>query len=57
MSMMRWTPLEEMDTLKKQIDSIFTPANLGYYSEKTSGDFVPPVEILESEKAYRLRFV
>jgi HSP20 family protein len=54
MSMMRWAPFEEMELLKKQIDHLFTTAS---GTESESMGFSPPVEVLEGEDHYRVRFM
>lgn len=56
MSMMRWTPFDEMENLRKQIDGIFMPLVVSHPGEK-SGSFVPPVEVIEHENGYRVRFM
>lgn len=56
MSMMKWSPFEEVELLRKQIDNIFTPLSpIG--SESGAHGLNPPVDIVEAENAYKVRFL
>lgn len=57
MSMMRWTPFEEMEHLRRQIDNIFVPVVVSHPGEKATTSFVPPVEVVERPDGYRVRFM
>lgn len=62
MSMMKWSPFEEVEQLRKQIDNIFTPLSaLGNETGHAYGNNAygmnPPVDVVEAENAYKVRFL
>lgn len=53
MSLMKWaTPFEEMDLLRKEMEGL-----LGNTQTNAASDFNPPVEVVESESNYQVRFI
>jgi HSP20 family protein len=48
MSMLCWTPLEEMDVLKREMESLFAPVSAAN-GESRAYTFNPPAEVIEAE--------
>lgn len=55
MSMMKWSPFDEMEMLKKQIDHVFAP--LAPSGSDNGYGFNPAVDVLEAENTYKVRMV
>jgi HSP20 family protein len=52
--MLRWSPLEEMDVLKREFENLFAPVTSVNGESKTCG-FNPPVEVVEADDNYKVR--
>lgn len=53
--LVRWSPLEEMDIVRKQIDNIFAPVSLNGDSRVLT--HTAPAEVVESSEAYEIRLM
>ena len=55
MTLMKWSPFEEAEMLRKQIDTIFSP--ISPLSDETGVGLNPPVDVVEAENAYKARLM
>jgi HSP20 family protein len=55
MPLVRYSPLNSIDTLHRQINRLFEDDNLLPWKEANGATFVPPAEISETEEALHLK--
>jgi HSP20 family protein len=55
MSLVRWQPFREIDSLQKEMNRLFDQLTPHFDGEKIGLGFVPPAEIIEDEDAIHLK--
>ncbi len=52
MTLVRWSPMRDMALLRGEMDRLFGATNAPLFESASSGEFVPPVDVVETEDAY-----
>ncbi|MEM1368322.1 MAG: Hsp20/alpha crystallin family protein [Cyanobacteria bacterium P01_H01_bin.15] len=55
MTLVRWQPFRELDTLHREMNRLFDEINIPQAMEKNGAAYVPPAELTENENAIFLK--